>query len=91
MENIFKKSEIQTDKMKKRGNNTALSRVRLPVCGQLVVLFCVSGCGDFGGLKHADAEGPSVARLGRCIGMAGPRSLGLRAIGAAQQPDSERV
>lgn len=74
--------------MKERSNNTALSRVRLPVCGQLLVLFCVSRSGDFGGLKHAGAEGPAIARLGCCIGMAGPRSLGLCAIGAAQQPDS---
>lgn len=87
----------QTDKMKKRSNNTALSHVRLPVCGQLVVLFCVSGSGDFGGSNTAALTGrpprawPSAARLGRHIGMAGPRSLGLRAIGAAQQPDSGRV
>lgn len=52
----------QTDKMKKRSNNTALSHVRLPVCGQLVELFCVSGSGDFGGLKHAGADWPSAAR-----------------------------
>lgn len=49
--------------MKKRSNNTALSHVRLPVGGQLIVLFCVSGSGDFGGLKHAGAEWPSAARL----------------------------
>lgn len=46
---------------------------------------------DFGGPIRVGAKGLDISHLGRCIRMAGPRLLGLCAIGAAQQPDSRDV